>query len=160
MKAIVAIDPGTRGGLAWIDAAERVTCHPMPDTEGELLVHIQDVLTAAGGAENVTAYIEQVSGFAGDEHPGSAMFKFGRGYGFALGALMALRVRVELVTPQRWQQGVASGTQNGLEKADWKRKLKAQAERLFPGQRVTLKTADALLLLEYARRFERGSVTS
>jgi hypothetical protein len=25
MKAILAIDPGTRGGLAWIDTAERVT---------------------------------------------------------------------------------------------------------------------------------------
>ncbi len=158
MKAILAIDPGTRGGLAWIDAAECVTCHPMPDTEGELLAYIHDVVTTAGGAGSLTAYVEQVSGFAGDEHPGSAMFKFGRGYGFALGVLMALRVRVELVTPQRWQKGVASGTQSGLDKAEWKRKLKAQAERLFPGQRVTLKTGDALLLLEYARRFERGSV--
>ena len=30
----------------------------------------------------------------------------------------------------------------------WKNKLKAEAQRLFPDIRVTLKTADALLILE------------
>jgi len=41
-------------------------------------------------------------------------------------------------------------------KRDWKNKLKAMAQRLFPGARVTLDTADALLLLEYAMRREGG----
>lgn len=69
-----------------------------------------------------------------------------------MGACAALCVPVELVTPQRWQKGMSVGVRAGLERADWKRKLKAQAERLFPGQRVTLATADALLILEWARR--------
>jgi len=32
----------------------------------------------------------------------------------------------------------------------WKCKLRAQAQRLYPGIKVTLSTADALLLLEFA----------
>jgi hypothetical protein len=35
---------------------------------------------------------------------------------------------------------------------EWKRKLKEEAQRLFPNMDVTLKTADALLILEYAIR--------
>ena len=154
MKAILAIDPGASGGLAWCDPQGRFVADSLPDTDGDLLAYLETVVTAADGAANVSAYLEQVGGFIGKPQPGSAMFKFGRGYGFLLGVLMTLRVRVELVTPQRWQKGLCLGTSNGLPKPDWKRKLKGQAERLYPGQRVTLATADALLLLEYARRTE------
>lgn len=154
-KIILAIDPGASGGMAWGAAAGgSVQAAPMPDTEGGVVAFLRDTLQAAGGAENIAAYVEQVGGFvktAGGQ-PGSAMFKFGRGYGFLLGACAALCVSVELVTPQRWQKGMSVGVRAGLERADWKRKLKAQAERLFPGQRVTLATADALLILEWARR--------
>ena len=160
-KTILAIDPGAAGGMAWGEAGGGpVTARPIPDTEGGVVESLRWIIAAAGGPERVAAYVEQVGGLvktAGGQ-PGSAMFKFGRGYGFLLGACAALCVPVELVTPQRWQKGMAAGVRAGLSKPEWKRKLKAQAERLFPGHRVTLATADALLILEWARRAERGSL--
>lgn len=159
-KIIIAIDPGASGGMAWGAAAGgEVQTLSMPKTEGELARHLQEIVTAAGGPDGVSAYIEQVGGYVRTEggQPGSAMFKFGRGFGFLLGVCAALLVPVELVTPQRWQKGMAAGVRAGLSRADWKRKLKAQAERLFPSQRVTLATADALLILAWARKIERGN---
>ena len=41
-------------------------------------------------------------------------------------------------------------------RAIWKSKLKGSAQRLYPHLRVTLQTADALLILEYGRK-TRGS---
>ena len=41
---------------------------------------------------------------------------------------------------------------NAREKTAWKNKLKAEAQRRFPDLRVTLKTCDALLILEVARK--------
>lgn len=41
--------------------------------------------------------------------------------------------------------------QNARFKAEWKNKLKAEAQRRYPTLASTLKTADALLILEYGR---------
>ncbi len=158
-KIILAIDPGASGGLAWGPAAGgEVQTLAIPKTEGEVAETLRQIVTDAGNPGSVVAYLEQVGGYVSTEggQPGSAMFKFGRGYGFILGALAALCVPVELVTPQRWQKGIAAGVRAGLSKSDWKRKLKAQAERLHPGRRVTLATADALLILAWARKMEGG----
>ncbi len=43
---------------------------------------------------------------------------------------------------------------NARAKTDWKNKLKSDAQRRFPGIRVTLGNCDALLLLDYACRQE------
>jgi hypothetical protein len=96
--------------------------------------------------------VEDQTGCAGIRTSAPAMFKFGRGFGFLLGCLQTLGYRVELIRPQAWQKCLSLGTRNGGSKTEWKNKLKAEAQRLFPSVNVTLKTADALLLLEFARR--------
>ena len=120
-------------------------------------------------AAGAVCYLEEVSGFAGQGQPGSSMFKFGSGYGFLRGCAMALGYRLELVRPQKWQKSLGIGNASTLlpddfkardpaqqralravAKREWKRKLLAHAERLYPCQRVTLATADALLILDYA----------
>jgi hypothetical protein len=91
-----------------------------------------------------------VSGFAGKAQPGSAMFKFGDQFGFLKGVLQTLGIRLELVRPQVWQKAFGLGTASACaSKTIWKNKLKAEAQRRFPHLEVTLKTADALLILEY-----------
>lgn len=160
-RVILAIDPGRAGGVAVYLPPEAVApdaggvlAYPMPDTPGGVLEAVRDAVTAAGGPEHVTAYIERVSGYAGGPgQPGSAMFRFGEGYGFIQGVVMTLGMRLELVTPQKWQKALGLGHREKTQsKCEWKNKLKAEAERLYPGVKVTLATADALLLLEYARR--------
>jgi hypothetical protein len=79
------------------------------------------------------------------------MFKFGMGYGVIRGALIALGWRIIEVTPQAWQKHFSLGTKASCASpGEWKNKLKAEAQRRFPDQDVTLKTADALLILDYA----------
>lgn len=81
------------------------------------------------------------------------MFKFGFNAGFIRGILMSLGWRIELVRPAKWQAGFGlGGSKSCTTKAEWKRKLKEEAERRFPNQKVTLATADALLILDWGLR--------
>ena len=41
-------------------------------------------------------------------------------------------------------------------KSQWKNRLKAKAQQLFPKLKITLKTADAILIAEYCRRKREG----
>lgn len=159
-RFLLAIDPGRSGGLAWSDPAGRVVADAMPDTPGGVVGYLREVVATADGPERITCYLEQVGGYVGGPgQPGSAMFRFGEGFGFLHGCLLTLGVSVVMVHPQRWQKAMALGTRGDLGKADWKRKLRATAERLFPAVKVTMATADALLLLHYARQEERRVTT-
>lgn len=146
MKRILAIDPGASGGIAWVMADDNLTAAPMPKTEGDAV----DLLNAAIAQGCNVAYVEEVGGYCGAAMPGSAMFNFGRNFGFILGVLAARGIRVELVKPQKWQKHFGLGTvKESGGKTPWKNKLKQKAQQLFPHLDITLKTADALLILEY-----------
>ncbi len=151
MKTIVAIDPGMSGGMAvrWFNKTD---CWPMPETEGDLLERLREFKSLAGlEGDEVVWVLEEVSGFAGKAQPGSAMFRFGEHFGFIKGAVQALEIRLVLVRPQVWQKGFGLGTASACaSKSEWKNKLKAEAQRRFPHLNVTLKTADALLILEHS----------
>lgn len=81
--------------------------------------------------------------------PGSAMFKFGESAGIVRGMLLALGAEVELVPPKKWQEPLFL-KKGDATKTAWKNTLKNAAQRRFPGLKVTLATADALLLLAYS----------
>jgi hypothetical protein len=103
------------------------------------------------------AWVEQVSGFIGTPHPGSRMFTFGANYGCLLGALHAIEClnakgcKVNLVRPQTWQKWLDMGDRSSrsVAKPEWKRMLKREARLRHPDLKITDKTADALLILEY-----------
>jgi len=155
MKTIIGIDPGASGGIA-VEQFGRVFCEGMPETLEDLVGVVREIKTAAEreGCEVVCA-LEQVGGYAGKGQPGSAMFRFGESFGFVRGVLQTLGVKVVLVRPQVWQKGFGLGSASACaSKSVWKNKLKAEAQRRFPDLEVTLKTADALLILEYARQFQ------
>jgi hypothetical protein len=151
VKTLIAIDPGARGAIACLGPT--ADWQPMPETA-------QDLALALGSycpcdSRTLLVYLEQVSGFAGERHPGSAMFTFGRGFGRIEGVLSALRIPFVMVTPQRWQKALGCPTRAAAsDKASHKRALREMAQRLYPHINVTLQNADALLLLEYARRQE------
>jgi hypothetical protein len=164
MKVILAIDPGASGGMA-VSAFGKISCHALPPTEGDRLELIRGFKQAADVEQvECECVLEQVGGFAGKRQPGSAMFKFGAGYGFLVGVVQALGIKLELVRPQVWQKAFGLGTAAGCaRKSEWKNKLKAEAQRRFPQLPVTLATADALLILEWrlsqARSAERGGAS-
>ena len=153
MRTLIAIDPGASGGVAvrWFGKTD---CWPMPETQGDVLERLREIKTVAGlEGDELVCVLEEVSGFAGKAQPGSAMFRFGEHFGFIKGAAQALGIRLVLVRPQVWQKRLGLGTASSCaSKSEWKNKLKAEAQRRFPQLNVTLKTADALLLLEHAVR--------
>lgn len=139
---LLSCDPGASGGFAWYNG-----CQIMPPTDGDTI----DFLRSKRAEGFDTIVIEDVGGFCGQGQPGSAMFKFGFGCGVLRGAAMALGFRVELVRPQKWQKHFSLGTaKTAGGKTPWKNKLKGEAMRRFPNHDVTLKTADALLILDWA----------
>lgn len=143
---MIAIDPGASGGIASMTVNGVVSAVKMPETEGDILKLLSNLKTY-----HDTLFIEQVGGYIGGVgSPGSAMFNFGRGFGFLLGVAMSLSYRIEMVRPQTWQKALGLGNSKSMaSKTAWKNKLKAEAQRRFPDLNVTLSTADALLILEY-----------
>lgn len=148
-KLTIAIDPGVSGGIA-IGSDEPVL-HPMPET-----VHdVAELLRCAQASADypVEAHVELVGGFIGKAQPASRAFVFGQSYGQVLGVLAALEIPTHLVRPQKWQALLAVGNSRGCAKKHiWKAKLRDHAQRLFPTQKVTLKTADAALIWYLASR--------
>ena len=68
-------------------------------------------------------------------------------------------VRIVRVRPHDWQKHLRLGTKKDCSgTTEWKNKLKSEAIRRFPTQKVTLATADALLILDYA--LEKGLAPS
>lgn len=147
----LAIDPGCSGGFAWHDSDNNAQCCPMPDTEGDVLEKLREI--RASGVQSVI--MEDQVGYFGQKSmvPASAMFKLGKGFGFTLGCSQALGFSVRLVRPQSWQKALSLGSKKDSGgNTPWKNKLKSMAQRLYPSCTVTLKTADALLLLHYASK--------
>ena len=151
MKTVIAIDPGLSGGVAvWTFGV--AGCRAMPRTDGDILALVRGIMSASdkSGVET-RCVLEATGGYVGKAQPCSRSYKFGENSGFIKGVVQTLGIRLELVRPQVWQKAFGLGTASACaSKTIWKNKLKAEAQRRFPHLEVTLKTADALLILEYA----------
>jgi crossover junction endodeoxyribonuclease RuvC len=146
----IGLDPGKGGGIAILDQTGLVVdTTKMPETERDLYEWLRPRLTWFGNAEaRAFAILERVS--ASPQMGVVSAFTFGKGYGTLLGLLTALDVPFEQVAPSRWQAMLQC--QTGGDKNISKRK----AQQLYPKVSVTHAIADALLLAEYARRFQLG----
>jgi Holliday junction resolvasome RuvABC endonuclease subunit len=138
----LGVDVGVSGGLALLDDAGAVLwAVKMPATDADLFALFpRDELTVA--------VLEKVS--ASPQMGVTSAFTFGAGYGRCRMALAAARIPFDELTPQTWQRRLG-----GLSGGD-KQLLKARAQQLYPTVRITLATADALLLATCARRLHLG----
>jgi hypothetical protein len=148
LDRLISVDPGKSGGLAIFWEGGQIEAHPYRDDE-ETYSLLSDAVS--GDPPGLVCYMELVGGYVGGGgQPGSAMLRFGEGFGYYKGLLRGLGIPLRLVTPQKWQAGIP-----GLAKLKGearKRVLKAHAGRIFPDLKPTLKTADALLIGDWARR--------
>lgn len=155
MTTICAIDPGKNGGIAWMRPGEKPCCVPMPETEGDLIIRIAAIISREVGSGGVVFYLEDLVRFMG-KTPMSHMAVYAANWGTLKGAIMYSGSPLHVVTPQAWIKALGLGkADKDQPRRDWKLKLKARAQQLYPHLEVTLKTADALLLLEYAIREQR-----
>ena len=147
MTTYITIDPGVNGGIAW-DGAALASCMGMPASDTEIAEEIGLLYSMRPG---VKCIIEDVPKFVGRKLPGSGMFVLGFNCGLVRGIAVSLRMPVILVRPQDWQKHFRLGSKGNSTTTEHKNKLKAEAQRRYPHLKVTLKTADALLMLAYAQ---------
>lgn len=152
-SVFIGIDPGKLGGLAIISPSGILTS-PMPETEKELWEWF-NALPKYRGFGVYHACIEKVGAMPGQGV--TSMFTFGRGYGSVRMALIASGIPFDEILPQKWQKEMGvGGRKEAGGKAKFKKVLKARAQELFPGEKVTPKNADALLLALYCQRVFGG----
>lgn len=152
--SILAIDPGAKGGLVYGEYQNPASVNMPADLDTpEGLIELLDLLVdVRSNFPNIRAVVEKVGGYVGEAQPASSAFKFG-GADMAIKAmLVASRIPYTLVSPVTWQKHLdlpkRGRTPKG--KAQHKRDLRDAAQALFPGRKVTLQTADALLLFHLA----------
>jgi hypothetical protein len=159
---VLGIDPGKEGGFALISPEAIVKTFPMPETEEGIRDLFYERIKPVGVMH---CQIEKVH--AMPKNGAVSMFKFGRNAGVLIGMLLAHRISFRETDPKVWQNGLGIPRRIRIPKKsrqvqinfarpesdrDWKKRLMALAKKLYPEADVTLETADALLIAEFARR--------
>lgn len=150
-RMIIAIDPGVSGGIAVRSADGSTTAFAMPSTDIDLRDFLADVVREhyRDNLGTPVAVIEDIPKYTGNKIPGSSVFVMARNFGYVCAVCDTLNLEVRLVRPVAWQKAVgAGGKRNFNSTPKWKAHLKQIAQRAFPDLVVTLKTADALLILK------------
>ena len=143
-KKVIGIDPGKGGGIAVI-TNKAVKVHPCPNTVEDMAMLISICLNDVA-PYRTKVFIEKVWSFPTDGRAGS--FSFGCNYGQWQGILAGHELDTVFVTPKEWQSHFE--IKKGLPKNVRKKILKQIAiERCPSVKRITLKTADALLIAIY-----------
>jgi hypothetical protein len=165
---IIGIDPGAKGAIA-VAKGKEIFVFDMPETRGDTI----SLIRSLGDTADAVVYMEKIAGFI-PEGGASMMFEFGRLVERIGCVLECFSFRIIEVTPQAWQKALSLGhcehvkagrhasdaekkavrQKNAQLKRAWKNKLKAEAQRRFPGPEITLQNADSLLILDYARQQE------
>lgn len=156
-KIIIGIDPGEKGGIAVLDDAGRVIdVTKMPATPQDILHYLNEQykLAESEGCP-IVCYMEKVGqGMPGQSSKATATFA--RHCGHLDMVLLALGIPTNTITPNVWEKSYQLGSSKGFSKTQWKNKLKAKAQQMFPKVKMTLAICDALLLAEYGRKIEVG----
>ncbi len=157
-KIFMGIDPGLTGGVAWISGAS-VKAVPMPATEKDrwdLFV----TLVEPNDPSEIHTVIEQIDPrptkwFDGKKWQGSILKSTCLIYGnyMALrGMLIAAGISFMECPPKKWQKELGLIGKKGESKTAWKNRLKSKAQQIYPSLKVTLATADALLIATYCKQ--------
>lgn len=144
MKTLIAIDPGASGGIAWSDAEGIVHAEPMPDG---MTAQVDFLRSLAAQLSSSAAIVEKVGGYM-PGNSGPAACKFARHCGHLEAALYTLGVPTHQTTPQKWQAKLGTWP---ADKQDRKRAIRDEMARRYPHLTVTLRTADALGILEASK---------
>ena len=148
---IITIDPGKAGGIAVysVEDGAVIALTTMPETPTDLFNFLKRY------AKNSRVYMELVGGLP--KMGGSAMFNFGKGFGHLEMALLACKIPTYEVIPQKWQKALTLGVKGNKSTTEWKNKLKAKAEQMFPNVgKITLSVSDALLICQYGIMEEKN----
>ena len=143
----IGIDPGVNGGIAIINDTwpeEPIRAVKCPETVKDMA---NIVYEGKWDCIKTFCIIERCHSMPGQGV--ASTFKFGKNYGQWLGILASQDVPYKEVTPQMWMKFYGTMPKD---KTKRKNHLKHLAQSLYPKLKVTLKTADAILLAHYSRQ--------
>lgn len=143
-KQYLAIDPGVKGGVAVLDGAS-MSAYKCPPTVKEMA----DLLYEKTSRDTI-AIIEAVHSFPGQGV--ASTFKFGNNFGQWQGILSAMAIPYIQVSPQKWMKMYQPLPKI---KSDRKRRLKEIALEYHPEIKVTLDTADAIVMAYYLKETDK-----
>ena len=143
----IGIDPGASGGIAVIYDG-KIEAYKCPKSSEDMALLFQMCMGSTSAA-NVKLLMERV--WARPTNAVRAAFSYGVNYGQWLGIAATHEVQMNTVIPVEWIKYV--GCPKALKKDVRKRWLKQKASDLYPSiKRVTLATADAILITHYAEK--------
>lgn len=165
----IGIDPGQSGGIASISEEEVDTLVKMPPTEQDVLHSIRAIMYEGFKPLGcpVCAMVERIDPRPTrwfDNHTRKWSSSILRSTCLIYADYMRLRafllseeIPFEDVGPNVWQRAMGISPRKKTEsKTQYKNRLKARAQQLFPKEKITLATCDALLIAEYCRRKYEG----
>lgn len=141
----LGIDPGKSGGAALLEEdGSFYAVEPFRSEE-----QMNAVLDSWPLDRVVRAALEKVHSFSGQGVVSA--FSFGMNYGWWRGQLdsRGLSSKTRHVEPRAWQKAIGVQLPGHVQKTAHKNALKDVAQQMFPGVRVTLATADALLIARF-----------
>ena len=144
----IGIDPGASGGIAVIDEEGNIKAYKCPKSSEEMSLLFQ-MCVGNTPTVNIKLLMERV--WARPTNAVRAAFSYGVNYGQWLGISATHEVQMNTAIPVEWIKYV--GCPKALKKDVRKRWLKQKASDLYPSiKRVTLATADAILITHYAEK--------
>jgi hypothetical protein len=159
----IGIDPGKHGGICILSPDRKIVwVQAMPESEYGIWInltnHILELIDTKtkqlpkmkACIELVTGYVSRSDEYGGDR--GSNAFVFGQNVGIIKGILAALDLYPYISpSPRKWQSELSISPRDSEResKAGFKRRLKDEARKLFPNDKITLETCDAVLLAYY-----------
>jgi crossover junction endodeoxyribonuclease RuvC len=127
---LLGIDPGANGAIAVFQDGKLIDVLDMPvvqDGKGKRRTDAAAVGAVIREVRPQLAVVERVGAMPGQGV--TSMFSFGLACGIVHGALGALEVPMELVTPQQWKQEMHVGRDNARQRAS---QLLPAGSRLWP----------------------------
>ena len=150
-KIYIGIDPGKSGGLCVIED-EFTKAYACPDNAQDMAL-LFAMAISVNKTKTIVPYIEKV--WARPHDAKGSIWKFAENYGMWFGIAGAYELDLETVSPQRWMKYFETPK---LDKPRRKRYLRDKARSMYPDiKKVTLKTADAILIATYAKETDNNS---
>lgn len=118
MAVILGIDPGLKGGMAFIahnGSVVHVEKMPVTKIDGSSCIDFHEITRRIKTYEPRLIVMEKVHSFPGQGV--ASCFTFGMGFGGLQGIAAALGVSYVLVRPQKWQKEILGGIDKSLGKA-------------------------------------------
>ena len=143
----IGIDPGKSGGIAVI-CDKYIEVKKCPETVHDMALLFSLTLQETPPSQTLVM-IEKV--WARPHDGRASVFTFAGNYGQWQGIVASHEIKPHYVTPQVWMKAI--GCPKNLKKQDRKNHLKALAKKKYPklAKKMTLATADAMLIADYAK---------